>query len=452
MVPLEETPVWQEILMVIEDGPKPVFKEYTAEFHYDDVSIPFKKVSSLDLLRNYEANMIDCYILDGMISLGVYMKSFYPNRNKLEITVYKKPLLEMEDELTEEPIEQERYLAFPVMFGLPSFEGSEHDRHDEFALDNVELLNIKFQLIPKDDNQLRVLQFGGIFRDCLPMDAVKAVLATESAKVLKDGLPAVVGIDVVPEDNLEKRDHVIFPQSINVLASPSYAQLHCGGLYKTGIGSYYQNQYIWVYPLFNTERYEDDVRDKLVIYNLPANRTAHVERTYRVEGDIVYIVATGAMNIADDGDIEFSDKGSGFRHTSASSILDGAGAVETKGNKTVIKRKKMGTEALTNKKESGGNFAKFTDIRIGDNLYLHYSNQAAKNGAIVSIEWHNSLPELLIPGMMVRLHYMDKDELLQTDGVLLCVQNLINLKNNTINSSRYDNNSMLSIFVRKTKK
>jgi hypothetical protein len=448
---LEESPIYWEIKTIIEDGPKPISKFYTAKVHYDQESVDILKVLTVDFVKNFEVNTGDQIQLEVMIPLGTYVKKIFPNKHKLEISLTVSPLNEAGDSTSKEDLQEVRYKAMPVLQGMISYEGSQYDIYSEEALNNIEILNVSFQLIDRSLEKLRLVTFGGIFRDCLNEDVLSVVLASETNEVLVEGKPSIDTIDIVPTVNQEKRAHTLIPQGTKLIDVPNFIQKHCGGLNNTGVGSYISQKKWWVYPLFDTARFDEEYRKTLMVYKIPERKYSNIERTYRTDGNTTFILATGEINIKDDAEAEFLNSGNGFRQANADLFM-GNGVTTTKDNVTNIKRSQVNDELVIINREDGVNNALLSPTPISSNRFASMSLVTARNGGIINMVWENSNDSLLIPGMLAKIHYMDGNDLVVVNGVLLYCHTLVQLGSSGVTTNRHTTYSALGFFVTKIKK
>jgi hypothetical protein len=170
-----------------------------------------------------------------------------------------------------------------------------------------------------------------------------------------------------------------------------------------------------------------------------------VERTYRKDGGNIVVLATGDVSLQSDNDSQQLTYGNGVRFADASKFMDGFSA--TKNNETIISRGQNNNEFLTDARPNGNNNVRSSDSAINANPFVEYSKLARRQGAFLSLVWENSLPSEIFPGMMVKVLYLDQDDIKEVYGVVLKVHDYIHLKGQGLTSTRYRNNTMMSIFI-----
>lgn len=446
---IEFSPLYNEVLEITKSGPKNISYYWEADVHTGDVTTTAIKLTTLRTFRDYEKNFSDETMLEVAIPLGVYAKLVYPNRNTLEITVRRKPIGEVTDGPSEDdPTNSQRYKAVLVLNGLPIIEGTELGQADQFTLDLQDILKVNFQLFDRSLEKLRIVTVGSIFRKAKAEDVIRGVLNVESKKIKVLGERAIDGVEIVKSVNKEVREHIIIPQGLKLTKVPTFVQENCGGMYPSGIGSYLQDRFWYVYPLFDTTRLKKEQKT-LTLIKVPKNRFSSMERTYRKEGDSVFVIGTDQTKFEDDGSTKFMNEGNGIRLADADMFM---GKIATSSNnKSVMSRVKNNSEFISVKKQDGSNNTQVSEEAIGANAFNDYSRLNSRAGGLFQFVWENSQPNLLFPGMMTKVLYISGQDITELNGVLLAVDTLTQLAGIGITVSRHVSTSMLSLFVNKIK-
>lgn len=449
---LENSPIYDEVVLITRAGELPVSYYWEAKIHMlsTDETEDIVKVVSINNDRNYEVKFADELMIETIIPLGQYAKVVYPDRDTLEMTLTRIPLYETGSTVRANAnLDSERYKAVIVLDGLPPVSGTGLSQMNREALDNQDLLTARFQLLSKAAEKLRVLDVGGIFRKVKPVEVVRSILAAESAKQKVDGNNSIEGVDIVEENNTQKREHIVIPQGTHLLRIPTFVQERCGGIYSTGIGSYLQNKVWYVYPLYDTTKL-DKAQKTVTLIKVPKERYMGIERTYRFEGDSLFVLGTSNTSFKDDAHTEIMNEGNGVRLADASQFM--FNSVDVKNNKAVMKRGKLNSEFVTQQSADGVNVVRNSTEAISANPFIEYSKLASRNGGIFSFIWDNANPSLLFPGMKVRILFIDGEELKELHGVLLGVQILTQLAERGLFSNKHITTCNLSVFCTKHSK
>lgn len=451
---IEEYPVFKEVKKIIDSGPKPISFSYKARIRVRQDEFEVIKVIDIDNRKDYANNFADEILLKALVPLGLWAKVVFPYRDELDILVIKKPLKENNDEEDKkEEIVVATYTAIPIIDkDTPIIQGKDLDRATMMDLDKIDMFPLTFQLYDKGIEKLRGITVGGIFRRCKNYVALKVMLMNESKKIKVDNKSAIAGVDVIDGDNKDEREHYVIPQGIKLIDLAQYMQRRLGGIYNCDINQYYHDKFWFVYPLFNTTRYPK-AEKKAIIFKVPSTRYQGIERTYRTEGNITYILATSDSDFSDERKSKFLNSGSGVRFTDARRHM--RDIVEKKDNKAIIKREKVNHEYLFDKKDSKDkntdrqdpDMVFLSEQKIHSNPYAESSVLASKWGSTYQFKWENSDDSMLFPGMMIKIHYQDKDQLKELNGVLLFVHTSIQMKGSGIISHRFQSTTDLIVFA-----
>jgi hypothetical protein len=443
---IEESSLWREIQAITQAGKKPVHYTWEAEIHVNGETIKPLKVLSVDNVQDFELKYADEILLTLAISGGKYTKRIYPFKDAIEITLYRTPIGEMDDSVEdEEKPQSERFVATLIDTGNPLLEANGMNAPDETTLDLTNLFNIEFQLVNKALDQLRMVTVGGIYRNTTGEDVIKAVLTNESKKIKVEGGRLPQGVQMVPGANKKARDHVILPHGLKLVDVAEYVHAKCGGVYSAGMGYYYYGDYWHVYPCYDTTRF-NKASNTLTVINVPKNKMPGIERTYRKDGSNLVVLATGEVRFQDDSEVQQLNLGNGVRFAEADKFVEG-GVVKTAGNKAVATRGTNTSEFVSSERKSGNNNVRLSSNPINSNSFVEYSKLARRQGSVLTFVWENSLPELLHPGMMVKVLYMLEDEIREVYGVALKAHHFTEVASPGYTETRYVTRTALAVFV-----
>lgn len=443
---IEETSLWREVERVVSSGGKPVHFEWTAEIRANDETIDVLKVLSVDIVQDYERKFGDEILAVFVIPAGTYTKRVYPYKDHLEVTLYKTPLKETQDtEDTEEEVQTEIYTATLIDSGTPVLHGDQINNIDEESMNLTGLFDIHFQLVNKALEQLRMITIGGVYRNCTVSDVIKGVLTHESRKVDVEDARMPQGVDMVEADNQKKREHIVIPQGTKLVDLPEYIHRKCGGVYSTGLGYYMREDWWYVYPCYDTSRF-NDATQTLTIINVPRNKLVEIERTYRKDGDNLLVLATGDIRFRDDSQLQQLNAGNGVRFADADKMMGGFAKV--KDNKVAASRGANVTEVKAFDRPNGNNQVRLSPRQITANPYQEYSDLARRQGGVIGLEWQHSEPAQIFPGMMVKLLYLEGDDIMEAFGVLLKTHHFVQKRGPGLVQGRYVSHTVLSVFVK----
>lgn len=426
--------------------PKPMPYTLSAVIHVVDkrISISSLKVISLDLDRDYEAAYADTMIIELLLPSGEFDNQIQPFASNLDITLYRTAMFaENPSYVVTNGLISERYTAVLIDKGNEMIEGNYGGTPSQRAADLIDMTRAQFQLIEKTLEQVSMASAGLTCRNSTVGDALRAVMTTESTRMSISAERYIKGTYMVPGSNTEVREHVIVPQGIPVTLLPHYFQTECGGVYSAGMGYYLQGLYWYIWPSFDTTRFATKVKT-LTIIRLPPKRFAGLERTWRQSGSNTVILANSDAQYVSDSDSQQLTLGSGARFADASKMMESF--TETADNKTVASRADNNSEFVTAPRGNGNN--KVTVSAITANQMVEFSKLARRTGAVMAFEWQNSVPDLIVPGMPVRILHLVGTETKELQGVLLKAFHYTRMNGEGMMSEKHITNSMLSVFLR----
>jgi hypothetical protein len=442
---IENSSLWREVQAVIQSGTKTVHHMWDITIYAGTETIKPFKLMSIDVDRDYLHNYLDYMLIDVYIPLGTYAKRLYPNANNVEIELKRIVIGESSDFVSlDDQVQMERYAAVMIDTGNPIVANSIGTITAEEDLNRIDILSVKFQLFNKALEQIRAIPAGGIYRNMTGEDVVKAALIKTAQVVKVDATRAINSVQMVPASNRKKREHVIVPHNVKAVDIPHHVHYHCGGLYSAGLGYYLQDDKWYVFPVYDTTRFQSG-DPTLTIINIPPHRLPAIERTYRKDGDNLVVLATGQVNMRELRNIAQMNHGNGVRFADADQLIDGF--VTVKNNKAVAARAKTNTEIISEQRPNDINYVTQGRRNINANPFVEYSALAARQGSGMSLVWENADPALLYPGMPTKVLYLDGDTIQELTGVLQGAHWYTSLRDPGITAQRFSSHMTLNVFV-----
>lgn len=395
--------------------------------------------------RDYSKNFADEYLVEALFEYGVFALDIVPNRDNLQMDVTITPVDPSSGGvLMDVKRTVKRYRALLVDQSNPSVTSKFAAVQSKESMDRLGIVPITFQLMEEVAYRYRMVSYGRIFWDCTTMDALLFSLSQLSEQISGDLSEKVLGVNVVDGYNLKKLKHIVIPDGTYAKDIPKLLQENQGGIYGAGLGRYLQDQYWYVYPLYETNSYLKDQRT-LVIVNVPSDRYGSGERTYKVDQRHVTILVTGNNAIDDQGLNKNLQKGNGYRFLDSANLLTNMGIV--KDNRLFMDRAsniyEVGTEVL----QSGFNNVKWADQRGTTNPFKHYSQMAQNNGQALTVEWLHGDCNLLYPAMPVKYQSLENNVVKTYHGVLLGVTEHRTIGNPGANADIHPSIVKLGVFI-----
>lgn len=450
MQDLEKSPLWLDIKKILTAKTQRVRFEYKATIHTPKEDFTLTKILMVDIVRDYVKNIGDEVFIQGYMPLGDYVKRFYPYRNNIEITLQRTALFEAgQQKNTNDWIDVERYKALFLVDKNPPINANELTNMDKQSLDLIHIVTIELQLLNRSLEPLRIKTTGGIYKNEMQETVIKALVGGESLKVLVDGKPAIDGLDLYPPDNSEKQRHIVIPQGTHITAIPTFLQERMNGVYNAGIGTYLQTynkkRYWFIYPLFNYTRFSKDDRPKIIFYATPPYRYPIVERTFRIESDIIYALAMSTKRHLDKGEADLMDKGVGFRQADARAFMGKPVKISKEG--PVGSFVNLVTETILKERDDNLNYAPVSDERISSNPFKQFSLVNQKVGSQIKFIWYNANPNLIYPGMPCKYVYLDNNTVKEIRGVVLFVHSSTRPEEHGVLGMAYFTHCEITLYV-----
>lgn len=443
---LETSTLMNEVSKITQNGATDVHYNYECTFLMPDgTTVDPLKFVSLDIVRDFTNNVADVTILEVVFGIGTLTKKVYPWKSNIKAVIQRQFIGEVDEAV--DPDGAVETMTYTAVLMDPRGHAKEQSSP---LLDTVEsgdlggVTKVQFQLVDAYSEWLRSCSTGGIFKQCTPHDVLKTLLTKESKEMPVERGLSIDVIDVVPPDNTERRAHIVVPQGTPLMALSNYLQDKCGGIYNSEIGFYLHKGSWYVWPLFNTQRFEDSPKG-LTVINIPENRMPGIERTFRQTAHQLIILTTGGTRSIDSSTSRQVDEGNGIRFTDAKAIFEDFG--KTVNNITTLSRGKNVTEVLFKEAENGLNHVVTAAKGISSNLMSALSKISSRKGQVVQAVWENSRGSLIYPGMPVQYLYENNNTTKTLYGVVTQVQDFIHLKGEGMAAKRYVSNSSVTLFL-----
>lgn len=368
------------------------------------------------LERDFERGFADVRVIEFLMALGDYTYKLIPNRDNLLIDLKFTPMFEAGGGQADEEIRTLRFRGILIDQDNQAMAGKHSQATDAAALDRLPPRSVQLQLVDEASYQVLMLTLNPNFRKISPMDALRAILTMSMDFVKGSDTQRILGINTVPGFNTEPRNQITIPHGTPLKQIPDLLQNQDGGVYATGLGCYLQNQYWYLFPLYDTTRFIKTPRS-LTVLNVPSNRYFGAERTYRTTNQQIIVLATGNVAVLDTTAFDYLNAGNGLRFADARRLLTTFGVTDN--NRMLIDRASNLFEVSAEKMKTDVNNFRWSDDRITSNPFKHYTAIAQKKGAYVNVEWMHGDSNLLYPGMPVKFLTVQDNALKTYEGVLL---------------------------------
>lgn len=443
-VNIRKTPVWQGVESTILSGPKLSRSDLNIVIHTKAGDFNVIKVKEVQEKHDYSSDIYGSMFMTFSIGLGDYVYKLYPFRDSLEVSVKRIPKSENNTASNNSPVEASRYRAFMSLKVNTRITGDRVTQMGYQELNQTDLVEVNLELFDRNHEVLRAATtMGGIYPQSTPQQLISGLMIGESNKWIVDGAPAIANFNMVTPDNTSMITDPYIP-SMKLGLIPTYVQEKLLGVYSSGIGTHYQRYEgkpsWWVYPLFNTDRFDEDV-ERVVFFAIPENELSGLDRSYRKEGKILYVVLTDKRSYSDDSQVSDLNAGVGVRIPSATGVFNGGAELEKTG--MVADRARLNTEVANRQRLDGVYYA--PSVEPSDNPFKYYSQLAAKQTSRLNVVWENSHPEYIYPAMPCKYIFMDQGQYRELKGIILGKYTVESLTGPIATSSSYQRNTSLGI-------
>ncbi len=444
---LEKTLIVKEIRSIIESGAKKVFYKIEAEIISPKGIVKAVRTAEGSLYRSYDTEYGDWWQIGLWIPEGVFGTDILPYEDNLKVRIIRTPLLESGTS-ADTNLSRETQVYYANIIHDAETQNKIRKESpanmDAKGADLSNLMTVYFELRDGVIEELRMRDIGWVYLNRIPIMTVRTILGKESKKI-QGGFNSVRGVDIVKPYIDTVRKVLMIPPGIPCIEMPRYVQEHCGGLYPSGIGYYLQNGMWYLYPLFDTSRFNKCYRT-LTIINVPKNKYPGIERTFRDTKNQLIVISTGEHRQFDDSEKLQQLEGVGARFMDAGNIVEGYGKYVN--GEYVIERVKNNHEFLATTRRNGLNYAPVHPARSSGNPVNQYTELARRNGTHMQFGWENATDSAIYPGMPVKCVFeTNGDNTDVVEGVVLNVEYHYSSQLANMVQERHSCNAVITVFV-----
>lgn len=450
---IEATPLWSIVSKILKQQKTDSRTSLIAKIHTKNKDIECYRLVTMDIERDYAHTTFEYIQVKLAIPLGDFVYDIYPYRHNLEVSIYKRQISSTNNsKQIGKDILLQRYKAiFPSDINNEPV-GTELSRKGQEELNLNGLSYPQLQLLDRQIEPIRVVTIGGTIRQKSYEDIIKIFVESESNKIKVDGRSPIEAIDIVKPDNSAIQSQTLIPYTVKLTGLTTYLQEYLLGLYNAGLGTFiqrYKNKLTWfVYPLFKTVRLNTKTPNA-IFYFLPKERFTSSEFTYIEEGNTLHVLVVGDRSFSDSAEVDFMDLGSGIRLADSNQFI--TKPVELTDDGPVATRRKLNTEIKLLDREDGLNYIPMSNKTVSGNPFVELSKVVARSGSTINISWHNSMPDLIYPGMNCKIAYLENDKVKYRTGVILFSHSYSNIIGENITNNTHQTSTAVSVFLEREK-
>lgn len=447
---VELSTLYSEVLKVCALPARNVHFKWRAELVLNGKPLQAFAVVAVTWYRDYIKRFAEEVSVQLLIPAGKFTQEIYPNRRNLTIRLYKYPTSEIGSSFNPN-LAIGMYEGKAVLYDSrdPSVEGNSPVSLNEEKADLGGLNVYSFQMIDPVVDAIRQTQVGSIPRAQTPGNALKIMLTHYSSKLDLPNESKPLGVGMVEPNNQQPEPVLVIPQGTPLVDTrerdglAKVLQNRVCGIYNGSIGCFYQKRYWHVFPPFDISRYEKEPY-KITIANVPRQDAQQLERTFRVEGNNVFILAVGDVTYEDKSEQDQLNRGNGARFASSKKMFDSFMVGE--GNRAEVDRSKNFNEFTIDPNPSGMNNAP-TSMKATDNKFAVMSRLAFRRGAAMSLAWPHADIDIVRPGAPVRVLYIKEGRTRALDGCVVAVESVSSKRGNIGADEGHLHQAVLHLFV-----
>lgn len=435
-----ETPLYSDVEAVLND-PDPVY-DYTfaATLSVAGVALETLKVISIDEVENYHEDCFSVVTCEVLMGLGTYVKDVFPSREDVEIIIYKQ------DYFQRNPLRSYVYKAILLDADNPAVENEKYVNVDRETLNVSDVVEINFQLISKTSEELRLSTTGGIYRQETVKSVLEYSLTEAMAKVETEDDLRPLGVDIIDGVNETEYEQIVIDHTTPLIDVPGYLQNKSYGVYPTGLGHFFKNGYWYIFPLYDTERF-DTFRENIDITLVPGTTYEVLDRTSKQIGSTMLVICAGERYINNAPEVAEEQSGLGTRFTDPLSMLTSFVDTHSSDNKAIANRGLATTEASDQAATGEFTNAPSATQLITANHMKQMSEIASRKGQYFTAVWRYSNPEMFFPGMTIRVKMMEDAQVVTYTGTIVGVIHQTKMLGKGLTTDRWFCTSTITAYI-----
>lgn len=434
----KESPLYDDLVFVSQGREAIPRQVVTAKLKAGGRTLDVIRVMQVDTHNDYIRKCFAVTTISCLFGLGDYAFDVFPYRDDLELVLYTQST---HSQVTQTAT-YKAVLLEPLELQLIQ---DQYPGMSKASLNVASIHIANFQLLNLVSEELRLTTISGTYRQVSVSDVLQLALTEAQSLVQTDDTFRPIGVDVARGTNEQVFEQVVIPVGTQLINLPGFLQNKQFGVYPTGLGHFYDQGVWFVYPLFDTTRVEVE-RPMLDITLVPKSLYYGVERTSRQQGNTVYVLSVGDRSVSNNLENQQLEVGTGKRFTNPDALLN-LDRTDQETNKALVNRGEVNSEFVDQPPKNGLYNAPVSRQPITANSFKQLSELAGRKGKEIAIVWDYSDPLLLYPGQPVRLKYVDGDEIVRLNGVLLETVHSTQLEGEGVSATTHHTSTALHIYV-----
>lgn len=371
-----------------------------------------KVIQSFSIQQNFSGDIMDSMSMTVLVDL----------KERMDI---QKNMQDMECTLTLHPMHSIYHMSLPdqmpIIIKAKVFVGEQdqvdiaqttninrfgNTDGDEITPESTDQAAVHFpvtlNMYEEEAYKLRQTKMNAVFKDASLEGIIHFI--SERADVEK--------ISMVPLDNKEKYNNVILPPAKDIREMLPFLQQRYG-CYSKGLGFYYTQKVLYIYPLFDTNQETSPVDEVIHLINAPEEYFLGLTTYHNVMENDIYICAATKTEIQPLETAGTENNGNVAVAMKADQVVDNSVKLEEGGK--LVRNPEISVLARQNEAPDVAQTTQNMNY-TGEtsNQYNATSILESTNGAMLSTGWPRAEPRLLKPGQTVLYHYDAKGGVYKT--------------------------------------
>lgn len=442
-----DTAFQHEVSQVFEGGVRGVHFKYQLSVFAGGKEIVAQNVLGTHRDRDYINNFMDLHSVSFTVTKYQLEKQIHPFATNLEVQL-------VETQVTNNPAltghgqtfgarKVYRYKAIMMDESRDLISQNNPFLKDPDVLSRMDVEKVTVQLLDKTTEKLRLVEVSGNFRGKTGIDLIRTILTKYSAEASNQASSSILGVDIADNYNEEIREQINISQQIPLSAVPQYVSDNCGGIYAAGFSYFLQDRIWYLFAPYDVKRYKR-VQRNLTIVNLPKDRLAGLEKTYRRSNTQVVVLSTGEVKHINNADANTMNYGNGSRWFDPRRLFNN-GKMEN--NRYRVNAAENINQVKIRDRDDGSVIAPKSSYGITTNKNRELSELAARAGSLVQVSWENSDDSLIYPGMPVRFLYLDNNRPTEAYGIVQGIETFKYQVNNNFAEPKFASASAITVFI-----
>lgn len=436
--------MYNQLLQLFSEPVKPVHYTWKAVFVIDDVRIHVDNITRIDRNNDFVGKKSEMVVVELQVRPSTYIQYILPNKHRLRLQLSRLPVGDRGDtSFVTQQIKQDFY-AFLTDPQSPSIQAQSRFTEGGSGEDDlVGFQTIFVQLVDESYFHYRQFYEAGSFKNTTIEELVKGLM---TKRIKTPSLGEVgVGVDIVPPSNIDRYVQRVIPNNVKLDDLPGYIQYKYG-IYSSGCGYYMHKNKWYIYPLLDFKRFNLSKR-KLYIILMAPDEMQGSDNTYYVEGDNIYIFATGQVRHTDYSEHALNSHGNAFIYSNNRNMLDRF--YDATPQKPEIPSGRNFHKVYASQSDREMKFFAEPRVMLDDNPYRMMSEIAMGLVANLTVTWEASNTQLIHPGMATKVLYKNRGAVTSLYGTVMAFNTVTEANVSNPTDNRYWNTSELVLSVQR---